>query len=32
MTVDEKDQLFHEHPRLAEFEERLTNYCELDED
>jgi len=31
MTVEEKDQLFKDHPRLAQFEGRLTNYCELDE-
>ena len=31
MTDSEKEQLFDDHPRLAEFEERLANYCDLDE-
>ncbi len=31
MTGEEKKQLFMDHPRLEQFEERLANLCELDE-
>lgn len=32
MTDEDKRQLLSEHPRLAEFSDRLTNYCEMSED
>jgi hypothetical protein len=32
MTDEDKRQLLSEHPRLAEFSDRLTNYCEMYED
>jgi len=32
MTDDEKRQLLADHPRLAQFSERLANYCDLSED
>jgi hypothetical protein len=32
MTDSEKEQLFDDHPTLAQFEDRLVSYCDLDED
>ena len=32
LTDEEKRQLLEDHPRLAEFSDRLTNYCEMSED
>jgi len=32
MTDEEKRQLFADHPRLAEFSDRLANYCEMSEE
>ncbi len=29
---EEKRQLFADHPRLAQFSDRLANYCDLSED
>ena len=32
MSNDEKNKFFNEHPRIAQFEDRLTSFCELSED
>ena len=32
MSVEEKDRLYADHPRVAEYSDRLTEYCDLSED
>ena len=32
MSNDEKNKFFNEHPRIVQFEDRLTSFCELSED